>query len=309
LLVAAFLGTTLVALSAGAQPREVLVAPASGTDLPPQLILAARAVLVQRMARTYWVVDMDRPPTERPLAPPEAGTLAREMRTPVVVTLHLTRADAVTTITATSVVASSGSVLAVATEGTKQGPEIVPTIVERLADQLSSAIAGAGGLRPPEFFSPTRRLFIGVQAGGSGFVQFVGRVRALGPFHIEAGAFGGSHIMHASMGITLGTRFDERWFPYAGAGVGMGGSFSSPSNCPAEQVGCQEDSRGQILTYGYARAGLGVAYGSGRRHLIAVDLALWRGRHEKTATTSGVTTRQSRPITWVVPGLSYHFML
>ena len=87
----------------------------------------------------------------------------------------------------------------------------------------------------------------------------------------------------------------------------MAGGGSS-STCSAEQVGCTEEAKGESLTYGYARGGLGVIFGSGGRHLIAVDLAVWRGRHEKTKTTSGVTTEQSSRGTWVVPGLSYYFM-
>lgn len=90
--------------------------------------------------------------------------------------------------------------------------------------------------------------------------------------------------------------------------MGLAGGFGGGSGCPVDQE-CKAVTTNQILTYRYARGGLGVAFGSERRHLIAADLGVWQGRHKKTATTSGVTTEESRPITWLVPGLSYYFVL
>jgi len=156
--------------------------------------------------------------------------------------------------------------------------------------------------------NPGRRHFIAMELGGAAFVQGVYRFRALGPLHLEIGAFGAPHFLSGSLGTTLGTLIHQRWFPHLGVGVGAAGGATPPDECAAGTSPCSAGTTDTI--YRYARAGLGVAFGAERRHMIAIELAAWRGREEKTVTAiGGSMTSTSRSISWYLPGVAYQFAI
>ncbi len=62
---------------------------------------------------------------------------------------------------------------------------------------------------------------VGVQIGSTGIFQFVYRLRAFGPLHLEAGAMGADHVANFSAGVLVGVPLVRRWFPYVGFGGGV----------------------------------------------------------------------------------------
>jgi hypothetical protein len=141
--------------TARAQSQAVLVLPASGANVSASLIRAARALLVARLSEHRKVIDMDRPPT--PVPPPLGEALARAMALSAaeVLLLQVTRQGGWTTITGTLVAVPSGQLVRNAAEHTAAGPEIMPRMIDGVANQLFGIAPSAPASTPAETAAPS----------------------------------------------------------------------------------------------------------------------------------------------------------
>jgi hypothetical protein len=151
---------------------------------------------------------------------------------------------------------------------------------------------------------------IGGQVGGTGILQIVYRLRALGPLHLEAGAFGADHGGNVSAGLLVGVPIARRWFPYVGFGGGLMWAFGpkTADGCDPKTSMCPIVTDSDTLAFLYARVGLGVAFGAPRRHLISVDVGRWRGSHEAhRSDPAGVDMKTTTAVSTPMAGLSYFY--
>jgi hypothetical protein len=151
---------------------------------------------------------------------------------------------------------------------------------------------------------------LGIQVGGSAIAQVAYRYRMIGPLHVDVGLGGLPHgILNGSLGIVVGAPIDNRWFMYVGAGVGHAGVYWGDELYDSEcMAGCAKGSN--ELSFLYGRAGVAVAFGETRRHLLGLDVGGWYGSHRKREEdAAGMEMSSSRPIAWPMAGLSYFLAL
>jgi hypothetical protein len=152
-----------------------------------------------------------------------------------------------------------------------------------------------------------RRHRVGLQAGGSSVFQVVYRYRIVGPIHLDVGGLSVPHSpVNFSLGLIVARPTATRFFPYGGFGVGHAG-IERTSGCYPDETGCP--TRGDYLFYLYARAGVGMAFDSARRHTLGLDVGGWYGTH-RSRYNDGAGTQtlpSSKAILWPMAGLSYLF--
>jgi hypothetical protein len=172
-------------------------------------------------------------------------------------------------------------------------------------------VPSAGVPGPPRQRVATTRHAIGVQVGGSAFLQAMYRFRAWGPLHLEVGGAGLPHGLPSNMtlGTTLAFFRDERWFPYVGGGVAVAGFDAINSQpCQVMNMPCDHEGRARVLRYLHVRAGLGIALGDRRCHSLAAELNVWGGQYlVRNRAATGAESRSSRSFVWPMPGVSYFF--
>jgi hypothetical protein len=156
--------------------------------------------------------------------------------------------------------------------------------------------------------SLTARHRFGVQVGGSGIFQVVYRLRALGPVHLDVGAFGAPHGIGGSGGLVADLIRRERWTLYVGGGIGAGAIIGSVpvDGCDASRTDCERMSSAFEAAYGHARAGVAIHFGARRRHSLGLDLGVWHGVH-RDREDGEVTERDA--FTIPMAGASYLFAL
>jgi len=160
----------------------------------------------------------------------------------------------------------------------------------------------------PEPQAVQRRHQIGVQVGGTGFLQAVYRYRVAGPVHLDAGLFGAPHGMNMSLGVLAMAPGPGRWFPYFGLGGGVAAGFGPKvaNGCDAAVTDCQLGEGSTTLTFVHARAGIGFAFDDHRRNMLALDAGGWWGTvDDRDTDAAGVKAQTSRRILWPMAGLAY----
>jgi hypothetical protein len=165
------------------------------------------------------------------------------------------------------------------------------------------------GLSPPDGFD--RRHRIGIQIGGTGLGQVVYRIRAVGPIHFEAGLMGADHVGNVSAGVLVGVPVANRWFPYVGVGGGAMWAFGpkTAKGCDSKASNCPTVDGSDTLVFLHLRAGVGLALGATRRHLVSLDVGGWYGPWWKRETdAAGGETKSSGTVTLPMAGLSYFFV-
>jgi hypothetical protein len=197
------------------------------------------------------------------------------------------------------------------------------TRVSRFAAVALLACAAAAGARaeaqeqlpPPAAAQPApeqqpweRRHRLGVQVGGTGFLQMVYRYRVAGPVHLDTGLFGAPHGSNMSAGLVAMFPAGTRWLPYVGLGGGLAGEGGpkQDDSCDPAMTDCPLGKGSTVLRFVYARAGIGLAVDDARRNMLALDVGVWWGTivgHDTTA--AGVETKTSRRILWPMAGFAY----
>jgi len=160
----------------------------------------------------------------------------------------------------------------------------------------------------PEPQAWQRRHRVGVQVGGTGFLQMVYRYRLAGPVHLDAGLFGAPHGSNMSAGLVAMFPAGSRWFPYVGLGGGVAGAFGPKldDSCDAAMTDCPLGKSSSMLTFVHARAGIGLAVDDARRNMRALDVGgWWRTIAARDTDAAGVETKTSRRILWPMAGLAY----
>lgn len=165
---------------------------------------------------------------------------------------------------------------------------------------------------PPEPTGFVSRHHLGAQLGGTGIAQVVYRYRALGPIHLEVGAGGMTHAADFSVGLLVGFPVAERWFPYAGLGVGALVQFGPKpaEDCDPAYPSCVRAEQGDTVNFAHARIGVGVALDAARRQLLSLDFGGWRGTYYASRTDAfGTRTVTSSHFLLPMAGLSYFLTL
>lgn len=155
---------------------------------------------------------------------------------------------------------------------------------------------------------------LGVQMGGTGFLQAMVRMRVIGPLYFELGGFllpiGPQLMVNGSTGLVLEVPIAGDLSTYAGAGGGLGFFMGEGvSGCPAVEPGPGELSTEPadctavgmaVLYFGHAR--LGVGYRIIERHLwIGVDGGLWYGQYVEL---SGDEPAERDRVLWPMGGFA-----
>jgi hypothetical protein len=152
---------------------------------------------------------------------------------------------------------------------------------------------------------------VGLQLGGSSFVQLVYRLRLLGHSYLELGGAGAPEgTMNASAGLMVALRTGTRFFPYAAGGVGFGVAGGGPGPSPDEASSCVDGTKScpwesSGVSYGYARAGVGMTFGVNHNASVLLDFGAWKGtRWHWHDDGMGTLTDVSEPFVWPMPGLA-----
>jgi hypothetical protein len=152
---------------------------------------------------------------------------------------------------------------------------------------------------------------VGLQVGGSSFVQLVYRLRLFRHLYLELGGAGVPEAtLNASAGLMVAHRTGTRFFPYLAGGAGFGASGGGPavsgamtSKCVDGTAGCPWESTG--VTYGYARAGVGMSFGPNHNASLLLDLGAWIGtKWHRRDDGMGTLTDTSGRFVWPMPGLA-----
>jgi hypothetical protein len=203
---------------------------------------------------------------------------------------------------------------------TRRWGDRIATLMSWLAGALVLVAAAAANAQSPAAPAPpaqaesgfAARHRLGLQIGGSAVFQVAYRYRMMGPLHVDLGLAGLPHSpVNGSLGVVAGAPADNRWFLYVGVGVGHAGIERSGMidgrGCYG-MPGCPNG--GDYLSFLYGRAGVAVALGATRRHLVGLDVGGWYGSHRKREEdAAGVETSWSRRIVWPMAGLSYFLAL
>jgi hypothetical protein len=153
---------------------------------------------------------------------------------------------------------------------------------------------------------------VGIQMGGSSFVQVVYRLRMFGHVYLDVGGGGAPEAaMNGSLGIFVARSTGTRFYPYAAGGAGFGVAGGGPSatnkgptgKCVDGTDGCPWES--DSVAYGYARAGVGMTVGVAHRVSLLLDLGVWAGRrYHYSDDGMGTATQSSERFVWPIPGLA-----
>lgn len=151
-----------------ARAEAVLVLPASGSGISPDIIQSARALFVTRLAAQapqLTIIDRDRPPTEQWIDGPTAMLLAVQARAQAVIVFDLRREQAITTLTVTGVGVPQGERLFQHRQRTTLGPEMMPSLIDG-AVTAAMIRQGAQPQACPEVKpAEPRQTFFGARAG------------------------------------------------------------------------------------------------------------------------------------------------
>lgn len=153
--------------------------------------------------------------------------------------------------------------------------------------------------------SPTRHHWLGLAAGGSGYVQVVYRYRLLEPLALEVGSLGASHAINGSFGLLSEAPLSSRWAAHVGSGVGFGalsGDVQDPS-CPVDTKpdDCKLVHGSTSAFFAYFRAGPSLYLGRERRDALGLDVGAWVG----TLSRSIDDVETSRRLLWPMAGVFY----
>lgn len=153
---------------------------------------------------------------------------------------------------------------------------------------------------------------IGLQLGGSSFVQIVYRLRMFSHVYLDLGAGGAPHaLLNASAGIVVARSTGTRFYPYAAGGAGFGLSGGATSNADGESCysatsKCPWESNS--LSYWYARGGVAMMLDPRRRVSLALDVGTWVGtKWHASDAGMGNRTSSSAKIIWPMAGLAGFF--
>lgn len=150
---------------------------------------------------------------------------------------------------------------------------------------------------------PPRRAALGVQLGGSGFVQLVFRYAFVPRYlHLEVGAlaWGPEAFLNGSAGLSLELPTPRGFAPYVAVGAGAAYVFGSTDDEPCDGLECPQSSTSEALVFGSGRVGLAKYFG---RHRVGVDVGAWLGRVDEDKATGDTG------FLWPMAGLSYHYGL
>lgn len=148
-LAGAALAAATVACPGAARADRVVVLPAAVRDLPPEIIRAARADLVHRIAAGDTVVDLDQPPIDDATEWSRALALGAENAADWVVELRAAREPSGTAADVEMVVywIAGGGKRAVVRDRAP-GPDEMPAVIDRMDRALARLRPGS---RPPGF--------------------------------------------------------------------------------------------------------------------------------------------------------------
>jgi len=155
---------------------------------------------------------------------------------------------------------------------------------------------------------PPPRHQLGVQVGGTGFLQVAYRFRLAGPVHLDTGLFGAPHGTNMSLGVLVMPPAGRRWLPYVGLGGGVAGAFGPKvaDGCDPAMTDCPLGSASTTLTFLHARAGIAFAFDDALKNMFALDVGGWWGAiTDRDTDAAGVKTQTSRRILWPMAGLAY----
>jgi hypothetical protein len=179
-----------------------------------------------------------------------------------------------------------------------------------LADTLSAFPPDS----PPPPPAPTKpevdgyelRHRMGIQIGGSSYFQIAYRYRVLGGLYLDTGLFALNAGANGSIGAVVDVPIVRPVSVYVGAGAGFALAFgaTTPKGCDSSTTDCPVVSGSSGGGYTYARVGTAVRFGRTARHVVGLDVAIWRGQSEEEI--DGQVTERNKYL-MLVPGLSYHW--
>ncbi len=159
---------------------------------------------------------------------------------------------------------------------------------------------------PTEVDPDSLRHRIGVQIGGSSYFQIAYRYRLLGGLYVDTGFFALNAGADGSIGGVFDLEVVHPWSLYVGAGVGFTAAFgaTTPKGCDAQTTDCPVVHGSFVAAYSYARVGTAFRFGRSSRHIVGVDVGVWRGQSVEEIEHE-VTGRNS--FQFPMAGVSYHW--
>lgn len=170
------------------------------------------------------------------------------------------------------------------------------------------ALKGAQLLTPEEPFpeEPEKtgqrhcRHRVGVQAGGTAFLQAVYRRRLVSGFELDLGFFGAPGFVNGSLGLVATAPMHDWLRGYLGGGGGFVAAFGATADpsCRGDRA-CPYVDGSLWRGFGYLRTGLALAVSETNE--VGLGVAVWYGSTREN-DGAGVETRD---LVLVVPGLSF----
>jgi hypothetical protein len=150
--------------------------------------------------------------------------------------------------------------------------------------------------------------YLGIQVGGSSYVQIAGRIRVTGPLVLEVGAFG-FFVAGGGGNGSFGVSFDYP-FPYVapfvstglGFGVGCGEGSTSQTDPETGEVVEGVGLKCAGTAYEYARAGININFDRERTWMLSLDGGVWHGVLDSDG-------RASRLFSWPMVGVGLYIRL
>jgi hypothetical protein len=225
LLLTACLLSSVRAARAGASDATVLVLPATGAGVSAKLIQTTRALFIERLSARqprFVLLDMDRAPVTTPFDPGHAVRMGWDRDAHAVLLFDLRRADAATVITVSGFAVPNGEKLFAFEERTREGPEVLPTLVERAVD--NAIIYRVKRLEPEP-----RTFFLGARANGAAPLNTAGKTNT---FLVGAGAYllKNSARSFLDLGVDFLSQDDHHWA--VKVGLGAYGTFWAEDDTP-----------------------------------------------------------------------------
>jgi opacity protein-like surface antigen len=120
-----------------------------------------------------------------------------------------------------------------------------------------------------------------------------------GLFALNAGADG-------SIGAVVDVPIVRPVSVYAGAGAGfaLAVGATTPKGCDSSTTDCPVVPGSYGGGYTYARIGTAVRFGRTARHVVGLDVAIWRGQNEEEIDRQ---VTEKKTYLMIVPGVSYHW--
>jgi hypothetical protein len=147
---------------------------------------------------------------------------------------------------------------------------------------------------------------MGLQIGGSSYFQIAYRYRVVGGLYLDTGLFVLNGGADGSIGAVVDVPIVRPVSVYAGAGAGFAMAFGATTSksCDSSTTNCPVVPGSYGGGYTYARLGTAVRFGRTARHVVGLEVAIWRGQSEEEI--DGQVTEEKRYL-MLVPGLSYHW--